>query len=104
MIIVCESSEMARQAGFVAYDHVIQALSPNGPDDALDVGSLPRRPRRREHLFDAHRLHLLHEVRPQNPIAVAQQIARRGLPGEGLTQLLYGPFCGWTCGDTKMQN
>jgi hypothetical protein len=63
---------MARQAGFVAYDHMIQALSPNGPNQPLDVGSLPGRTGRREHLFDAHRLHLLHEVHPEDPIAVTQ--------------------------------
>src|SRR6516165_2640744 len=63
MIIVRESSEVATQAGFAEYDHVIQALSPNGVDHPLDVGSLPGRAGRREHLLDAHRLHLLHEVR-----------------------------------------
>src|SRR5215472_4864261 len=102
MIIVGESSEMAIQAGLAPYDHVIQALSPNGPDHPLDVGSLPGRAGRREHLFDAHRLHLLHEVRTEDPIAVAQHIARRRLPGEGLTQLLDGPFRSRTRSDAKM--
>src|SRR5215469_12043165 len=104
MIIVRESSEVARQSGFTEYDHVIQALPSNGADHPLDIGSLPRRPGRREHLFDAHRLHLLHEVCPEDPIAIAQQIARRRLPGKGLSQLLNGPFGGRTSGDAKMQN
>src|SRR5215471_3756075 len=104
MIIVRESSEVARQAGFTEYDHVIQALPPNRADHPLDVGSLPRRPGCREHLFDAHRLHLLHEVRPEDPIAIAQQIARRGLPRKGLPQLLSSPFCSRMSGDAKMQN
>jgi hypothetical protein len=39
MIIVSESSQVAIQAGFAPYDHVIQALSPNGADHPLDVGS-----------------------------------------------------------------
>jgi hypothetical protein len=72
MIIVCESAQVARQAGFTAYDHVIQALSANGADHPLHVGSLPGRSRRREHLFDAHCLHLLHEVRPEDLIPIAQ--------------------------------
>jgi len=71
MIIVCEVSEVAIQAGFTEYDHVIQALAAQRADHALDIGSLPRRPWRREHLFDAHRLHLLHKVRPEDRIAIA---------------------------------
>ena len=82
MIVVHESSEMAIQTGFTEYDHVIQALPPNGADHPLDVSSLPGRPGRREHLLDAHRLHLPHKVRPEDPVAIAQQIARRGLPPE----------------------
>jgi hypothetical protein len=72
MIIVGEFLEVVIQAGFTEYDHVIQALSPNGADHPLDVGSLPGRARRREHRFDAHRLPLLHEVHPEDPIAVTQ--------------------------------
>ena len=94
MIVVHESSEMAVQTGFTEYDHVIQALPPNGADHPLEVSSLPGRPGRREHLLDAHRLHLPHEVRPEDPIAIAQQIARRGLPREGLPQLLGSPLRG----------
>ena len=44
MIVVRESSQVARQAGFTEYDHVIQALPPNGADHPLDVSSLPGRP------------------------------------------------------------
>src|SRR5215475_11831842 len=92
MVIVRESAEVARQAGFTEYDHMIQAFPPNRADHSLDIGSLPGRPGRREHLFDAHHLHLLHEVRPEDPIAIAQQIAWRGLPGKGLAQLLSRPL------------
>ena len=102
MIIVCESSEVARQAGLTEYDHVIQALPANRADYPLDIGSLPRRPGRREHLFDTHRLHLLHEVRPEDPIAIAQQIAWCRLPGEGFAQLLNGPLRSRVSGDAKM--
>ena len=104
MIIVCEVSEVAIQAGFTEYDHVIQALAAQRADHALDIGSLPRRPWRREHLFDAHRLHLLHKVRPEDRIAIAYQIARRGLPRESLAQLLSSPLRGRMSGDPEMQN
>src|SRR5262249_42579511 len=104
MIIVCEVSEMAMQTGFTEYDHVIQALAPNRADHPLDVSSLPGRSRCREHLFDTHRLHLLHKVRPEDPIAIAQQIAWRSFPREGFPQLLSSPLCGRMSSDTKMQN
>src|SRR5215468_6783825 len=104
MIIVGEPSEVARQSGFTEYDYVIQALPPNGADHPLDIGSLPRRPGRREHLFDAHRLHLLHKVCAEDPIAIAQQIARRSLPRESLSQLLGSPLSRRMSGDAKVQN
>jgi hypothetical protein len=104
MIIVREFSAVARPSGFTEYDHVIQALPPNGADHPLNIGSLPRRRGRREHLLDAHRLHLLHQVCPEDPIAVAPQIAQRRLSMKGLSQLLNGPFRGPTSGDAKMQN
>src|SRR5215472_3301899 len=104
MIIVCEVSEMAMQSGFTEYDHVIQALAPNRADHPLDVSSLPGRSMRREHLFDTHRLHQLHKVRSEDPIAIAQQIAWRSFPREGLPQLLSSPLGGRMSSDTKMQN
>src|SRR5215469_12486845 len=94
MIVVRESSQVARQSGFTEYDHMIQALPPNGADRPLDIGSLPRRTGCRKHLFDAHGLHLPNKVRSEDPIAIAQQIARRGLPREGPAQLLCGPCRG----------
>jgi hypothetical protein len=37
MITVCERSQVAIQAGLPAYDHVIQALPPNGADQPLHM-------------------------------------------------------------------
>ena len=45
-------SEVASQAGFTEYDHMIQALPPKGADHPLDIGSLPGRPGCREHLLE----------------------------------------------------
>ena len=76
----------AVQRALAEDDHVIQALAADGSDEPFDVCPLPRRPRRRQHLFDAHRLHLLDEVLAEDPIAIPQQIARRGVPREGFAQ------------------
>jgi hypothetical protein len=43
MVIIEKRSEMARQAGLVENDHVIQALSANGADHAFGISPLPRR-------------------------------------------------------------
>jgi hypothetical protein len=56
---------------FVEDDHVIQALAPNRADQALDVGALPRRPRRRQHLLDAQVLDQLSEVVAEDSIAIS---------------------------------
>ena len=60
------------QAALVEYDHVIQALASNRADHTFNIGTLPRRPRDRKYLFDAHGLHLVNEVLPEDPIAVPQ--------------------------------
>jgi hypothetical protein len=87
MIVVRESSQVARQAGFTEYDHVIQELPPNGADRPLNIGSLPRRPGRRKHLFDAHGLHLRDKVRLEDPmttypwlIKVRETVKNRDIP------------------------
>jgi hypothetical protein len=49
---------------------VIQALAANGADHPFDIGTLPGRPRRRKHSFDAYGLHLVDEILPQDPIVV----------------------------------
>ena len=93
MIIIQKTLEMPVQAAFVEHDQVIQALPADGPDYPFYVGTLPRRTRCREYLFDAHGLQLANEIAAKDPIAVAQQIAWRAVPGECLSQLLSDPFC-----------
>jgi len=70
VIVVDEVLKMSIQAALAENDHVIQALPANGADHPLDIGSLPGRPRRRKHLFDAHGLHLVDEILRKDPIAV----------------------------------
>ena len=83
---------------------MIQALAPNRSDDALDVGSLPRRARSREYFFDTQDFHLLHEVSTEDPISIAQQIAWSGIPGKCLHHLLGGPFGGWMGGHVELED
>ena len=74
---------------------MIEALTPNGADDPLYVGSLPRRARRRKNFADAHVSHLVAEVLAEDRIAVAQQIARKLAERKCLPQLLVQSIPPW---------
>ena len=83
---------------------MIEALPTNGANDALYIGSLPRRTRCRQNFADAHVSHLFLEVMAEDRIAVAQQVAGKFGKGKGLPQLLDYPFRGWVGGNIEMQN
>ena len=48
------SGEGAPEMRFIQDDHVIEALAPNGSDQAFDIGILPRTRRARDDLTNAH--------------------------------------------------
>src|SRR5262245_38334240 len=52
MVVFHECLEVPVQTSLVEPDQVIQALAADGADDPLDVSTLPRGTRRRQHLFD----------------------------------------------------
>ena len=95
VVIFAVGFENLLQLSFMEYHHSIQAFSPNGTDQALDDGILPRRSRGDQLLLDAHALDPLHEDRAVDRIAVPQQILGRGVVGEGLDDLLRGLRCRW---------
>src|SRR6516164_7866628 len=73
---------------------MIQALTPNGTNYPLHIGSLPRRSRRGQHFVDAHVSHLFSELIAEDSIAVAHQVARDLVKGECFPQLLPCPLRG----------
>jgi len=73
-------------------NHMIEALTPNGTNHALHVGSLPRGARRGQDFGNAHVSHLFPEGIAEDSIAVAQQVTRELVEGKGLPQLLSRPF------------
>ena len=60
------------QRAFAEDDDMILTLAANRPNQPFNVCPLPRRPRRGEHLFDAHRLHLIDEVLAENLVTIAK--------------------------------
>src|SRR5258706_2477512 len=79
------------QLGRTRDDDVVGALPPKAADDPLDVGVLPGRARGTDHLFDAHRADTRDELAPVDGIPVAMQVARGGLVGERVEDLLPRP-------------
>src|SRR5947209_4381783 len=104
VIISAVGGQRAAERAFAEDEDVVQALPPNRADDSFPVGSLPRRARSRQDLFDAHGLDLRYKFVAEDAIAVAQQITRCRVPRKGLPELLSRPFGCRMGGDAKMQN
>src|SRR5712691_2709976 len=86
------------------HDHMIKALPPNGTNHPLDVGSLPRGARCRQHFVDAHVTHLSSECIAEDRIAVAQEITWELVKRKGFPQLLSRPLGSWMGGHIEMKN
>ena len=104
MVIGEIPEEGSTERGFTEDDHVIKALPANGTNDALDIGPLPRRPRRRKHFLDAHGFDLSGEIASENAITVAKQVTWNLIKWEGLPQLLAGPLGGGMSGDIEVDD
>ena len=86
------------------HDDVIQTLAANRTNEPFDIRPLPGRSRRRKHLFDSHRSHLLDKLGPKDQIPIAQQILGRAVPGKSFPQLLGGPLGGGMGRHRKMHD
>jgi len=84
-------------------DDIIQALSPNGTNDAFGVRVLPRRTTSGKNLFNAESLSSLRKLLSVNGIAITEQILRFFIHAAGLDQLLCSPGSGWMVGHIEMQ-
>jgi hypothetical protein len=89
---------------FVQDDHVIEALAPNGSDQAFDVGILPRTRRARDDLANAHAGNSTSEQVSIDGIAIPQEPAWGGVLGEGLNDLLGGPRGGGMLSDPNVDD
>ena len=83
---------------------MVKALTPNGTNHPLHIGSLPRGSRRGQHFVDAHVSHLFSELIAEDSIAVAQQVTRQLVKGKGLPQLLSRPRGGGVGRHIEVQN
>jgi hypothetical protein len=83
---------------------MIEARAPNGSYHSLYIGSLPRRARCRQNFADAQASHLFSEVIAEDPIAVAQQVARKLVKGKSLPQWLSRPLRGRVGSPIEVKN
>ena len=73
---------------------MIQALSPYGPNNSLDIRVLPRRARGRNDLLDTYATDPSSNLLSVNGIPITQQIAWSGIEWKCFYQLLGRPPCG----------
>ena len=85
-------NEGSTKGRLVKDDQVVEALTPDRPDHALNVGSLPGRARSPEYFLYTHGFRLLNVISAEDAISLAQHIARSGIPWKCLDQLVGGPF------------
>ena len=86
------------------YDHVIEALSANAPNQPFRKRILPWTSRRCEHLFDSHSLNPVSEMATVDSVTVPYQISRHSIFWERFDDLLRRPFCSGMLSNIEMQH
>ena len=79
------------QTRLVEHDEMIQALAPNGPDQALNVRRLPWTSRSGEDFFRPHFSDALAEGFAVDSVTIPEQEARSCVPRKSLRELLCRP-------------
>jgi len=95
MVVAEIAAQTTTKVALVQDDHVVEELSADGADHALNKRVLPGRARGCENLGDADGLHPSAKLGAIDAVAIAQQIAGRRIIGERLDDLSRGPGGGW---------
>ncbi len=99
--------EVAKEAPEVALakdDDVIEQLSTNGADDALDVGILPGRPRSDDEFFDAETLEAVADLAAIDAVAITDEVSGSEIEREGFAKLPGDPLLVWMRRDVAMDD
>jgi hypothetical protein len=91
VVVLDVLAEKPPQVLLVDHDHVIEQLSPDGPDPALCDPVLPRASIRRSFRLDAEVLDRLGDSIREGPMVVMGQESDGLLVGKRLTELLDRP-------------
>jgi hypothetical protein len=98
------ASQGAAQVPFAKNEDVIQTLAPDGANEPLRKGVLPRALIRREDFSGPHALHALLEHVTVDRVAIAEEVGRGGVVREGVHDLLGRPGSGGMLGDIEMDD
>jgi hypothetical protein len=98
------ASQGAAQVPFAKDEHVIQTLAPDGANEPLREGVLPRALRCREDFTVPHARHALLEHVTVDRVAIAEEIGRGGVVREGVHDLLGRPSGGGMLGDIEVED
>ena len=104
MVIGEIAGQDAVEVSLAEHEHVIQALAPDGADEPLREGILPRALRRRENFIDAHALYAMPELLTVDLVTISEEIGRRGLVRKGVDELLSGPGSRGMLGDVEVDD
>jgi hypothetical protein len=96
--------QQAAQVPFAEDEYVIQTLAPDGADEPLREGILPRTAGGGEHFTDPHAFHSLLEEVTVDRLAIAEEIGRRGIVREGVNELLGGLGGGGVLGLVEVED
>jgi hypothetical protein len=102
MVILEVAGQNAPQMRLVQHDDVIEHLAPDAPEQPFHIRILPRRARGTHDLLDPHMPDALPKLGAIDVVAIAQQIAWRCVPGEGVHHLLSGPLSRGMLGDVEV--
>ncbi len=87
-VVVAEVAVQTRtEVSLTQDDHVVKELAADGADHAFDEGILPGRAGCSKNLGDEHALHPSPKFAAVDPVAIAEEIARRRVIGERLDEL-----------------
>src|SRR3989441_8449793 len=104
-VIVGEvAGQDAAQVAFAENQNVIQTLASDRADEPLGERILPGAKRRCQDFTDAHALHALAEGVAVDGVAIAEEIGRGGIVGEGVHDLLGRPSSGGMLGNVEVED
>ena len=92
VVVVEVILENAVQMPFVEHDHVVEALPAYRTDDSFTIWILPGCMWCDRHFFDTHAFDALGEIVTLDAVAIANEKTWCFLVGQGVDDLLGGPF------------
>ena len=102
VVVDAIGAEQAPDVSLVEYDDVVEDFSPDGADDALGEGVLPRRSWRADDLLESESGDGVSDEGVEDAISVAVKEAEGRVKREGVEQLAPCPFRGWMLSDVDV--